>query len=127
MSENVYTEIHDVDGDVMEVTTWATTSARGIIASTDSGVMDLDREGAVHLIEALTAAIEAADAREAKEAAKLKRGDKVSYRGVPASTRTVMSDEDDRGRVDVVITGGEMPQFIGDVLTDCRARDYVRV
>jgi hypothetical protein len=61
----------------------------------------LDRAGAVQIIEALTAAVEAADAREAEAARKLKRGDQVISGG--GVLYTVISDEVDR-TVSVVCT-----------------------
>lgn len=63
----------------------------------------VDRENAVRLVEALTNAIEAHDAEEARKAAtKLKAGDIVRGRMVSGSRYVVTSNEDDTGRADMV-------------------------
>lgn len=60
----------------------------------------LSRDDAATLATHLTAAVEAADAREAREARKLKRGEFVhSHLG---TGYTVVSDETDDGKVDLV-------------------------
>lgn len=66
----------------------------------------VDREDAVGIIEALTTAVEAADAREAEaEAARWKRGDVVTLVGGTGDRRIIIRDEVD-GFVDIVMLEG---------------------
>jgi hypothetical protein len=85
-----------------------------------------DREAVVALIEALTNAVEAADAREVAEARKLKRGDKVHLRGYPSALRTVVTDETACGLVDVVTITSEYGHA-GELQTRVTASQYVRL
>lgn len=78
-----------------------------------TGGVYLDRTAAVKVIDALTTLVENADAKEAAEAAKkaaeakkLKAGDVVYVTYAPHARRTVISDEDADGFVDVVVLSG---------------------
>ena len=62
----------------------------------------LTRDDAATLASHLAAAVEAADARAAAAARKLKRGDLVQLHGDPEARRVVITDEDESGRVDLV-------------------------
>ncbi|WP_405061938.1 hypothetical protein OG474_09855 [Kribbella sp. NBC_01505] len=95
------------------------------IAEMNSGW--LTREGAVAIIAAITEVVEAADAREAEAARKLKRGEQVYCDGSPRATRTVVSDETHDGYVDVVVTNGEGLVGHGRLLTRSDASYYTRI
>lgn len=96
----------DADGDTVTVQeSSAPTKGFAFLMTATDGVW-LDRENAVGVIEALTDLIEAADAREAEAAKRLKRGDKVRLSSVNTDHRyTVVTDESDAGRVEVVAWG----------------------
>jgi hypothetical protein len=96
----VETTITAMDDDTVTVSESRQTGGVAVLYAYDC---PLDREGAVRVIEALTAAVELKDREEAeKEAAKLKAGDKVTGRHSPSRRGTVITDEDENGRVDVV-------------------------
>lgn len=121
---SVFTQIRDVDGlDRLTVQDCDYAHRRDIVVSVHNDAhglySDFDRAGAVSLIEALTAAVEAADAREAAEARKLKRGDRVRGRYV-GRPYTVVSDETEDGRVDVVSLA------TGNLYTRSEAHNLVR-
>lgn len=105
------TEITALDGDIVSVETAGTEYRAGqAIVYLDATTCPLDREAAVRVIDALTAAIERKDREEAEnEAAKLKAGDKVTSSSGRTSRFTVTRDEDAGGLVDlVVLSTGEL-------------------
>lgn len=117
----------DYDGDAVRTETpedGKPESAAFIV--TDRDGVYLTREGTVGLIAALTDLIEAHDAEEArkteaaaKEARKLKRGDRVRGR-YTGKVYTVVSDETDDGRVDVV------PHEVSGLWPDEPANSFVK-
>lgn len=118
---STFTQINDVDGDSVTVQSADYAHRPEIVTSVhddhNGTYHDLDRENAVRMIEALTAAVEAADAREAAEARKLKRGDLVRLVTNRTWLYTVLSDEDTDGRVDLVCLE-RWGRPAGDILND---------
>lgn len=138
------TIIRDVDGDDFDVYSTEYSHRTGIVARVHDdrcgAYRDLDRPGAVSLIEALTAAVDAADMREAaeaeriareecrriREAAKLKRGDAVRLKNTMSRTLyTVVTDEDEDGHVDLVRIVS--PLGAGRLVTGERAGQFERI
>lgn len=115
--------IHDVDGEGVTVQTATYDHRPDIVVCVhddrNGSYHDFDREGAVALITALADAVEAHDAREAAEARKLKRGDVVT--AGRTLKYTVISDETDAGRVDVV------SHRYGHIYSDRLARTFTRI
>lgn len=96
----------------------------------------VDRAGAVQLIDALTAAVEAADTREAAETRKLKRGDlvwfRVGFRSLHPSNyqfRYVAVDDEINGRVALVRVASPYPHDQLGAASEhvVTAADYERV
>lgn len=110
-------------------TTYLAKGAVAFLGSDDYGWYD--REGTVRLIEVLTDAVEAHDVEEARkaaeEAAKLKVGDIVRLKGHTTSTRVVITDEDESGRVDLVNLTDEFTHLIGGIQRRKYADGYVRI
>lgn len=131
MSETRVT-VTDLDGDPAIVETYP--GYDSAILSVQTRFFRADRAAAVALIEALTDAVEAHDAEEArkaeaaaKEAAKLKAGDIVRLKGIPTSTRVVITDEDSRGRVDLVTLTDDCAHLVGGIQRRKYARSYERI
>lgn len=90
----------------------------------------LTRDDAAALATHLTAAVEAADAREAAEARKLKRGDRVRLGASSRDTLyTIVSDETEGGFVDVVrVRPGYPDRMVSGLLLEGQAaHQFVRV
>lgn len=105
---NTMTPVPDIDGDSLNVYLNNPAGER-IVSIHAEGSRDYDRAGALRLIETIQSAVQAADdhvaavAAEAEKAARrLKVGDIVHPQGDTYPTRTVITDENEDGRVDLV-------------------------
>lgn len=122
------TTIASLDGDTGMIEPAARYGAHAVAYVNVSGW--LDREAAVHAIEALTDLVQAADEKAAAAEAyrPFRRGDVVAMGPHPDSRYTVVTDESATGAVDLVRVVSPRPHWpAGRLLRNEPVRNYVLV